>query len=76
MHIGNHYLLGKIVQLKNPLILCKKVRVKKDVDIVEIKNDNNHNNNNENDTIVTEINIEKTYKTKIVFNTRPTPKLI
>lgn len=47
--------------LKNPLVLCKKIRTSTD---------------KEAENSVTEIVVEKTYKSKIIFNTRPTPKLI
>ena len=61
MYLGNHYLVGKVTKLKNPIGIMKKNY---------IKNNENNDNNKRND-----ISVETIFKEKVWFNIRPTPML-
>lgn len=62
--IGNHQLIGKKVDLKNPIIVCQKERLA-------------FNENNDQEVCLdannTNIKVLKIIKSKIIFNSRPTP---
>jgi hypothetical protein len=53
--IGNHHIMGKKIDLKNPILICKKEKVL----------GGNF-----------EMKIEKIIKSKILFNSRPTPIIV